>query len=158
MPTTTLPEIEDLTLKVNQEIRVQAPIEVTFDALLEQLGPSNERPDGTSLELKLEAWPGGRWFRDLGDGNGHFWATVQAIKRPTLLELNGPMFMSYPVTNNVQYRLSEEDGETVIRFCHAGFGLIQEEHRQNVGKGWSFIHDQVRKRAEGSKGSAATRK
>jgi Activator of Hsp90 ATPase homolog 1-like protein len=158
MPTTTLPEIEDLTLKVNQEIHVQAPIEVTFDTLLEQLGPLNERPDGTSLELKLEAWPGGRWFRDLGDDNGHFWATVQAIKRPTLLELNGPMFMSYPVTNNVQYRLSEENGETVIRFCHAGFGLIQEEHRQNVGKGWGFIHDQVRKRAEGSKGAAATRK
>jgi Activator of Hsp90 ATPase homolog 1-like protein len=155
MTTTTLPEIEDLTLKVNQEIRVQASIEVTFDTLLEQLGPLNERPDGTSLELKLEPWPGGRWFRDLGDGNGHFWATVQAIKRPTLLELNGPMFMSYPVTNNVQYRLSEENGETVIRFCHAGFGLIQEEHRQNVGKGWGFIHEQVRKRAEGSKPKTA---
>lgn len=155
MTTTTLPEIEDLTLKVNQEIHVQAPIEVTFDALLEQLGPLNERPDGISLELKLEAWPGGRWFRDFGDGNGHFWATVQAIKRPTLLELNGPMFMSYPVTNNVQYRLSEENGETVIRFCHAGFGLIQEEHRQNVGKGWGFIHENVRKRAENSKPKTA---
>ena len=23
--------------------------------------------------MKLEAWPGGRWFRDLGDGNGHLW-------------------------------------------------------------------------------------
>jgi Activator of Hsp90 ATPase homolog 1-like protein len=155
MPTTTLPEIEDLTLKVNQEIRVQAPIDVTFDSLLEQLGPSNERPDGTSLELKLEAWPGGRWFRDLGDGNGHFWATVQAIKRPTLLELNGPMFMSYPVANNVQYRLSEENGETVIRFCHAGFGLIQDEHKQNVNKGWSFIHEKARQRAEGSKPKTA---
>jgi hypothetical protein len=155
MPTTTLPEIEDLTLKVNQEIHVQAPIEVTFDTLLEQLGPLNERPDGTSLELKLEAWPGGRWFRDLGDGNGHFWATVQAIKRPTLLELNGPMFMSYPVTNNVQYRLSEENGETVIRFCHAGFGLIQDDHKQNVGKGWGFIHEKVRQRAEGSKPKTA---
>jgi hypothetical protein len=151
MPTTTLPEIEDLTLKVNQEIRVKAPIEVTFDALLEQLGPGSEKPDGTPMALTVEAWPGGRWFRDLGDGNGHFWATVQAIKRPTLLEFNGPLFMSQPVTNNVQYRLSEENGETVIRFRHAAFGLIQEEHRQNVGKGWGFIHEQVRQRAEGSK-------
>ncbi len=155
MTTTTLPEIEDLTLKVNQEIRVQAPIEVTFDALLEQLGPSSERPDGTPLALTIEPWPGGRWFRDLGDGNGHFWGTVQAIKRPTLLEFNGPLFMSYPVANNVQYRLSEEGGETVIRFSHAGFGLIQEEHRQNVSKGWSFIHEKVRQRAEGTKPKTA---
>jgi hypothetical protein len=149
MTTMTLPGIESLSLKVNQEIRVKAPIDVTFAALLEQLGPSNEHMDGTPMPMKLEAWPGGRWYRDLGDGNGHFWAAVQAIRRPTLLELCGPMFMSYPVANNMQYRLSEEDGETVIRFCHAGFGLIQDEHKQGVVKGWSHIHDKVRERAEG---------
>jgi len=148
MTTLTLPEIENFTLRVEQEIRVQAPIDVTFAALLEQIGPSNERPDGMPMPMKLEPWPGGRWFRDLGDGNGHFWAVVQAINRPTLLELSGPLFMSYPVANNVQYRLSEEGGETVIRFCHAGFGLVQEAHKKNVVAGWSFIHDMVRRRAE----------
>ncbi len=86
--------------------------------------------------MKIEPWPGGRWFRDLGDGNGHFWGeTLQAIKRPELLELCGPLFMSYPVASNVQYRLSEEPGGTLIKFHHAAFGLIQEEHRQNVVKG-----------------------
>jgi uncharacterized protein YndB with AHSA1/START domain len=98
--------------------------------------------------MKIEAWPGGRWFRDLGDGNGHYWATVQAIVRPRLIEFNGPLFMSYPVSNNVQYRLTEENGETVIRFCHAGFGLIQEAHRKGVTSGWASIHDKIRKRAE----------
>lgn len=139
---------EDMTLNVTQEIRVKAPLATTFAALLEQLGAGNEHPDGTPMPMTLEAWPGGRWFRDLGDGNGHFWATVQAIKRPTLLELSGPLFMSYPVSNNVQYRLSEENGETLIKFCHAGFGLILDTHRQNVNKGWSYIHEQARKRAE----------
>ena len=134
MTTMTLPEIENLTLKVEQEIRVQAPIDVTFAALLEQIGSGNEHPDGTPMPMNIEAWPGGRWFRDLGDGNGHFWATVQAIKRPTLLEMSGPLFMSYPVANNVQYRLSEVDGETIIKFCHAGFGLIIDEHKKNVVK------------------------
>lgn len=154
MNTMILPEIENLTLRVEQEIRVQAPIDVTFAALLEQVGSGNEHPDGTPMPMKLEAWPGGRWFRDLGDGNGHFWATVQAIKRPTLLEMSGPLFMSYPVANNVQYRLSEEGGETVIRFCHAGFGLILDEHKKNVVKGWSFIHEKVRERAERTKTKA----
>lgn len=148
MTTMTVPEIENLMLRVEQEIRVHAPIEVTFAALLEQIGPSNERPDGTLMPMKLEPWPGGRWFRDLGDGNGHFWATVQAINKPTLLELSGPLFMSYPVANNVQYRLSEEGSETVIKFCHAAFGLVQEAHRKNVTTGWNFIHEKVRVRAE----------
>lgn len=148
MTTMTVPEIENLMLKVEQEIHVQAPIDVTFAALLEQIGPSNERPDGTPIPMKLEPWPGGRWFRDLGDGNGHCWGTVQAINKPTLLELSGPLFMSYPVANNVQYRLSEEGGETVIKFCHAAFGLVQEAHRKNVTTGWNSIHEKVRMRAE----------
>jgi len=148
MNLSTLPGIEDLTLNIHQEIRVRASLEATFAALLEQLGPANERPDGTPMPLKLEAWPGGRWFRDLGDGNGHCWATVQAIKKPTLIEFSGPLFMSYPVANNVQYRLSEEGGETLIKFAHAGFGLIQDEHRKGVVTGWAHILGQARQRAE----------
>ena len=146
--TTAISEIEDLKLSVTQEIRVDAPIDVTFDALLEQLGPGNERPDGEPMPFKLEAWPGGRWYRDLGDRNGHFWAVVQAIKRPTLLELSGPLFMSYPVANNVQYRLRIDGDGTVIEFHHLGMGLIEEAHRKGVVTGWSYILGQAKKRAE----------
>ena len=98
--------------------------------------------------MKIEPWPGGRWYRDLGDGNGHFWGNVQAIKRPTLLEISGPLFMSYPVISNVQYRLSEVDGGTLIKFHHAALGLIEDQHREGVGKGWGHIHANLRKRAE----------
>jgi len=140
--------VENLMLRVTQEIRVRASLEKTFAALLEQLGPFNERHDGVAMPMKLEPWPGGRWFRDLGDGNGHFWATVQSIKRPTLLEFSGPLFMSHPVPNNVVYRLSQEGDETVINFSHTAFGPIQPEHREGVNKGWSHINNMVRERAE----------
>ena len=140
--------IENLTLNITQEIHVRASPEVTFAALLEQLGPGNETPEG-KMPMKIEAWPGGRWYRDLGDGNGHFWGNVQAIKRPTLLEINGPLFMSYPVVSNLQYRLSEEDGGTLIKFHHKALGLIQDDHRQGVGKGWTHMHDRIKERAEG---------
>jgi uncharacterized protein YndB with AHSA1/START domain len=143
--------IEDLTLNVIQEIHVKASLEETFAALLEQLGPSNSIPDGTPMPMKIEARPGGRWYRDLGSDNGHFWGQVQAIKRPTLLEITGPLFMSYPVVSNVQYRLSEAEGGTLIKFHHTAMGLIQDEHREGVGKGWTYIHEQVRKRAEGAR-------
>jgi hypothetical protein len=147
----TAQSIENLTLNLTQEIHVDAPLDVTFAALLEQLGPHNEVTEGTPMPMKLEPWPGGRWFRDLGNGNGHFWGHVQAIKRPTLLEINGPLFMSYPVVSNVQYRLSEADGGTLIQFRHAALGLIQEDHRKGVSSGWSIIHEGVRKRAEASR-------
>jgi hypothetical protein len=143
--------IENLTLNITQEIHVRAPLEVTFTALLEQLGPGNETPQGP-MPMKLEPWPGGRWYRDLGDSAGHFWGHVQAIKRPTLLEITGPLFMSYPVMSNLQYRLSEHDGGTLIKFHHTALGLIQDEHRQGVGKGWTHINDRVRERAEGKGG------
>lgn len=141
--------IEDLTLLVEQEIHVSASLEDTFDALLEQLGPENEAGNQRPMPMVLEAWPGGRWYRDLGNDNGHFWAHVQAIKRPTLLEFSGPLMMSHPVANNVQYRLSEEQGGTLIKFRHSGFGLVQEDHRKGVSGGWGYIHGKVRERAEG---------
>ncbi len=148
MTTSTLPDIENLTLRIEQQIRVRASLEKTFEALLEQLGPGSETPDGTPMKMKIEPWPGGNWLRDLGDGNGHYWATVQSIKRPTLLEFCGPLFMSQPVSNNVTYRLSQEGNETVINFVHSAFGPILEDHRKGVTTGWSSINDKVRQRAE----------
>src|SRR5258707_4440304 len=99
--------IENLTLNITQEIHVSASLDATFAALLEEIGPRNETPEGKPLPMKMEARPGGRWYRDLGDDNGHFWGHVQSIKRPTLLEICGPLFMSYPVVSNLQYRLSK---------------------------------------------------
>ena len=148
--TQMVPGIESLTLTVTQEVHVKASLETTFATLLEQIGPENESERG-KMPMKIEPWPGGRWFRDLGDNNGHLWGHVQAIKRPTLLEITGPLFMSYAVVSNLQYRLSEENGETVIRFHHKAFGLIQEEHRKGVIPGWTHINQRIKERAEGKK-------
>ena len=146
----TVPGLESLSLIITQEIHVKASLQTTFDALLEQIGPENETPQG-KMPMEIEPWPGGRWYRNLGDNNGHLWGHVQAIRRPTLLEITGPLFMSYGVVSNVQYRLSEENGETVIRFHHKAFGLIQEEHRKGVTPGWSHINQLIKARAERAK-------
>jgi hypothetical protein len=147
----TLHSIEDLTLSITQEIHVNASLDATFAALLEEIGPHNQGGDGKPMPMKIEPWPGGRWYRDLGDDNGHFWGHVQSIKRPALLEITGPLFMSYPVVSNLQYRLSEADGGTLIKFHHSAFGLIEDGHRKNVSRGWGSLHDRVRARAEGSR-------
>ncbi len=144
----TAQSIENLTLNITQEIQVRASLETTFAALLEEIGPNNEGIDGKPMPMKIEPWPGGRWFRDLGKDDGHFWGHVQAVKRPTLLEITGPLFMSGPTISNVQYRLSEADGGTLIKFRHTALGLIPDDHRQGVSSGWSRMHDRVRTRAE----------
>ncbi len=146
--TATVPGIENMTLTITKETLVRAPIDVTFEAILEQIGPENDTPEGGKMPLTLEAWPGGRWYRDLGDNNGHFWGHVQAIKRPSLLEISGPLFMSYAAISNVQYRLSEVDGGTLIKFHHKAMGMIQDEHRQRVGTGWGHILARIGQRAE----------
>jgi activator of Hsp90 ATPase-like protein len=138
------------TLEIVKDEKIAASIDIVFETILEQMGPSSEMPDGSSMCLKLEPWPGGRWFRDLGNNTGHFWGHVQAIKPPTLLEICGPLFMSYPVFSNVQYRLTEEGGITRVQFVHRAIGQIAPEHRDgtNFSKGWTNIFTRVRERIE----------
>jgi uncharacterized protein YndB with AHSA1/START domain len=140
--------LENLTVNITQEIQIKASLPAAFEALLEQMGPANETPDGTPLPMKIEPWPGGRWYRDLGGDDGHFWGHVQAIRRPNLLEITGPLFMSYPVISNVQYRLSESAGGTLLVFRHTALGLIQDDHRQGLAEGWKPLHERIRRHAE----------
>lgn len=144
----TAANIEDMTLNLTQEIQINAPLGVSFDSLLEQMGPRNQAPDGSPLPMKIEPWPGGRWFRDLGDNNGHLWGHVQAIKRPALLEIYGPLFASYPFVSNLQYRLTEANGVTTIVLRHTALGFIQDDHKNGVSKGWAWLLERTRKHAE----------
>ncbi len=146
----TVTEQEIQTLEVLKEEEIAAPIDVVFEAILEQMGPYNEKPDGTPLPMKLEAWPGGRWFRDLGNNTGHLWGHVQAIKPPALLEIYGPLFMSCPAISNVQYRLTAEGRGTRLRFSHRAAGQIAPEYRDPsaVDTGWSALVRRIRERAE----------
>lgn len=149
--TLTAPTLENLTLDLTHEIHVRASLTATFDALLEQIGPANETPDGQPLPMTIEPRPGGRWFRDLGHDNGHFWGHVQAIKRPTLLEITGPLFMSSPVVSNVQYRLTEVDGGTLIAFRHSALGFVPDDYREGLARGWKPLLERVRKHAEATR-------
>jgi hypothetical protein len=132
------------TVNIYQEFDIEASLEITFEAILAEIGPECQMTDGTPMPFKLEAWPGGRWYRDLGNNHGHFWGHVQVIKPPKLLELCGPMFMSYPATNFVQYRLTPEGAGTRLQFTHRGLGLIPAEHREGVKKGWGHGLKRIR--------------
>jgi uncharacterized protein YndB with AHSA1/START domain len=148
---TTVAPVND-AFTITEEILVRASLEKTFASLLAQMGQLNETPDGTPLPMVLEPRPGGRWFRDLGGDNGHLWGLVQSIKRPVLLEIWGPLFMSTAATSNLLYRLTDVADGTLITFTHTLVGPFPEDHRPRLGTGWAALHARVRQAAETNQG------
>lgn len=146
--TTTAPATETQTFTVTEEINVRATLQRTFDSLLANMGRLNQSPDGTPLPMVLEPYPGGRWYRELGGDNGHLWGFVQSIKRPTLLEIWGPLFMSTAATSNLMYRLTETPDGTLIKFTHTVMGPFPEDNRPRMASGWAALHARVRQAAE----------
>ena len=140
--------LEDLTLDIEQHLDIKATPEKAFAAVLHRLGKGNTRPDGQTLQMLLEEKPGGRWYRDRGHGVGHLWGFVQVIKAPSLLELSGPMFMSYPATNHVEVKVEATSGGSRVTLRHRALGMIDPEHRKGVGTGWAHMLSQVKKDCE----------
>ena len=145
-PAPAQPSLTDLSLDITEVTRVRASLEDTFQALLDELGPDNLGMHDNPMPMVLEAWPGGRWFRDLGEGNGHLWGHVQAIKRPTLLEIAGPLMMSFAVASNVQYRLKQEGDETVLTLRHTAIGLFPDGFKLPLSQGWTRIAQHLQAR------------
>lgn len=83
--------VDDLTIDITHSIDIEADIGNVFRSTLHRLGEGFANPRGESMQMILEGWPGGRWFRDRGNGIGHLWGHLQVIKPPVLLELSGPL-------------------------------------------------------------------
>lgn len=129
-------KLDDMTLDISQNIEIKAAIGDVFRGVLHRFGEGFDTPTGEPLQMILEQWPGGRWFRDRGNGIGHLWGHVQVIKPPVLLELSGPMFMSYPALNHMEIKLEEMAGGTRLALRHRALGFIDPKHREGVATGW----------------------
>ena len=140
--------LEDLTLDIQQTIDIKAAPEKVFAAVLHRFGKGSTKPDGESMELLLEPKPGGRWYRDRGNGIGHLWGFVQAIKPPSLLELSGPMFMSYPAINHLEIKVEPNSGGCKVLLHHRALGMIDPQHRKGVTTGWNHMLTLVKKDCE----------
>ena len=137
-------KFEDMTLDVEQHVEMKADIGDVFRGVLHRLGERNTRPDGEPMNLILEEWAGGRWFRDRGDGIQHLWGHVQVIKPPVLIELSGPLFMSYPAINHIEVKLDQIAGGTKVTLRHRAIGLIDPAHREGVRTGWQHLLDTIK--------------
>src|SRR3954451_249744 len=149
MPANTTANQEAISsLRIQQEIEIAAPIETAWEAMLDQMGPNSVMPDGKPFPFKLEAWPGGRLYRDLGNSTGHLWGHVQVIKPPKLLEIWGPMMMSFPAVNHLQYRLTAEGTTTRLQLTHRSMGILDDQHVEGMTKGYEFWVKRMKELAE----------
>ncbi|MBV9158041.1 MAG: SRPBCC domain-containing protein [Acidobacteriaceae bacterium] len=135
--------IDELKLDTTQSIEIKAEIDTVFRSVLHRLSDGFTKPQGESMQMIMEQWPGGRWFRDRGDGIGHLWGHVQVIKPPVLLELSGPLFMSYPAVNHIEVKLEQRPGGTHVELRHRALGFIDPAHRQGVTSGWKYMLEGV---------------
>ena len=49
--------------EILKEEEIAAPMSIVFETILEEMGPLNSTPE-KPMPMVLEAWPGGRWYRD----------------------------------------------------------------------------------------------
>ena len=136
--------VNDLTLDVEQSIEVNADIGDVFKGVLHRLGKGNTRPDGVNMDLTLEEWAGGRWFRDRGQGIQHLWGHLQVIKPPVLIEISGPLFMSYPALNHLEFKIDQISGGAKVTLRHRAIGMIDPEHRAGVAEGWKHMLEVIK--------------
>jgi hypothetical protein len=141
-------KIEDLTLDIEQHLDIKAKPEKVFASVLDRLGKNNTRPDGMVMDMHLEPTAGGKWYRDRGNGMTHLWGFVQAIKPGELIELSGPMFMSYPVTNHIEIKVEPAGDGSKLHFRHRALGMIDPEHRKGVNGGWTHMLNNVKQDSE----------
>lgn len=142
--------LEELTLDITQSIDIKSALGTAYRSLLRRLTDENATGDNTPMPMVLEEWPGGRWFRDLGAGQGHFWGLVQVIKPPTLLEIHGPMFMSYAVAGHIQFKLQPIAGGVELSMRHRVFGIVDPSHRKGVATGWNAMLQDIKRSSERS--------
>ena len=139
---------DPLTLLASDEVHVAASAAAAFAVVLNHVGPRFRMPDSVPVPMTLEPWPGGRWYRDLGNQDGHCWGQVQTIHRPTTLEITGPLLRTYPVPCTLHFRLSERDTGTQIELRYLAVGVVPHAFRSGLADGWSALLSRIRLQAE----------
>src|SRR5205085_12686531 len=115
-------------------------------------GPREPDARRQTLPLQARSLAGGRLYRDLGNSTGHLWGHVQVIKPPKILEIWGPMMMSYPAVNHLQYRLTADGASTRLQLTHRAMGIIEEQHRDGLPKGFEHWVRRIKHLAENRSG------
>ncbi len=142
------------TIDVALGITLAAAPERVWLALTQRTGvwwraPWVSHPD-LVLGVQLEERPGGLVWEDWGPGEGSVLAHVTAIRRPSLLELAGPLFVPGAVAGQARLTLERRDDDrTDLSVEHVAVGPLREDAASVALRGWrELLDDRLRTQAE----------
>ena len=147
---TTPTTLDSFRAVIERTDLIDASPEVIFESILEDM---QGIPDGQGkpLNLKVEPFPGGRWYRDNGNNTGHLWGHIQVIKPPTVLEVFGPLMISSAAISHVTYRVKADGNQQRLTITHKIFGDFDPSIPTNVGGGWDQVVSRVKAAAQKKK-------
>lgn len=132
---------ESRVVHIEDEIRIGAPASRVFGAMVGEIGMWFWRgEEGTDPPAKLEAWAGGRFFREWGEGNTELFATVGLIKKDRQLRLLGSIGGRHAIASVADLVLEEEGDETLVRVTHRVSGEVTDAEVGDYESGW---HDEL---------------
>lgn len=126
------------------EVTVNAPIERTWKALVEQTSDwwhadffTRPGVDRFVIEPKL----GGHMYEDWGQGQGQIWGTVNGIGAPTYLQVIGDQSKEWggPSRGIMTWTLEEVDGGTKLRLDHNLYGELSDSVHDSLESGWQLL-------------------
>lgn len=143
MSNPVLQPVSDMRALIERVIEIDAPPQVIFDSILEDMSAIRDGDD-MPMNFKIEPFPGGRWYRDLGNNTGHLWGHVQVIKPPKLLEIYGPLMISSAAISHVAYRVLTDGPVNQLKITHKIFGDFDPKIPTAVGGGWQRVADRIK--------------
>ena len=135
-----------ISFEVHAEIQVDAPREVVWRSLIEDVGswwPHTFR-DG---RVSMEPWIGGR-FMEEWEGGGALYAVVTHLVAETLLTTSGQMGMPGARQYVKTFELETMGDSTIVRSTASTLGDISDERREGYRRGGQDVLDALRAHAE----------
>lgn len=90
----------------------------------------------------LDASVGGHW-KQLWNSGGAWFATVSYIDVPNRLRVTGPLAMSRPAINVLDFTLEAIDGGTRLHVQHLCFGEVEPNAAATYEQGWNQLFSSV---------------
>jgi DNA-binding transcriptional ArsR family regulator len=129
-------------LKIEHELRIEAPVERVWRAITAETGawwPHRFKDDS---KVVLEPAVGGRFYEDWGGGHGALYAEVVYIDPPRALCTRGPMGMRGAASTVKWYRLEEQGGGTLVKVSLHASGDIPDDVAAGYQKGAAAVLDE----------------
>ncbi len=128
------------SFQINQEIKINASPEKVFAHLTNDITAwwdhgFSENPKAIILEPKF----GGRFYEDMGNGDGVIYCNVMHVVKNKKLVMQGAMGMQGAVFGNIAFELLGDGKSTILKLAHHAFGDISDDHKKNYTAGWQSL-------------------